>query len=155
MVKSFQGVREAPIKKNSQPLLVSDHMSTNLVTFHPNDTIDHVIMAMTKKNISGAPVVDEDGNLVGMISEGDCLKEIVKGQYTNTPKFPGSVEEHMTKEVITMPPDISIFDAADQFLTLRIRRFPVVKNGALLGQISVSDIIRAMPKLKASTWGKY
>ncbi|SHN34486.1 CBS domain-containing protein [Cyclobacterium lianum] len=152
MVKSFQGVREAPIKKSNQPLLVSDHMSTNLVTFHPEDSIDHVIIVMTRKRISGAPVVDGDGNLVGMISEGDCLKEIVKGQYTNTPKFPGTVQDHMTREVITMSPDISIFDAADQFLTMRIRRFPVVKDGVLVGQISVSDIIRAMPKLKASTW---
>jgi len=155
MVKSFQGVREAPIKKSNQPLLVRDHMSTNLITFHPKDTIDHVITVLTRKHISGAPVVDDNGALVGMISEGDCLKEIIKGQYTNTPKFPGTVEDQMTKEVITMPPDISIFDAADQFLTLRIRRFPVVKNGELLGQISVSDIIRAMPKLKASTWEKH
>ncbi|MDN3689236.1 CBS domain-containing protein [Cyclobacterium jeungdonense] len=152
MVKSFQGVREAPIKPSNQPILVSDFMSTNLVTFHPEDTIDHVIRVLTRKRISGAPVVDETGKLVGIISEGDCLKEIIKGQYTNTPRFPAAVEEHMTRDVITMPPDITIFDAADRFLTLRIRRFPVVKDGNLVGQISVSDVVRAMPKLKASTW---
>ncbi|WP_162340009.1 CBS domain-containing protein [Cyclobacterium salsum] len=152
MVKSFQGVREAPIKPSNQPILVSDFMSTNLVTFHPEDTIDHVIRVLTRKRISGAPVVDETGKLVGIISEGDCLKEIIKGQYTNTPKFPAAVEEHMTRDVITMPPDVTIFDAADRFLTLKIRRFPVVKDGNLVGQISVSDVVRAMPKLKASTW---
>lgn len=152
MVKSFQGVREAPIKQSNQPILVSDFMSTNLVTFLPSDTIDHVIRVLTRKRISGAPVVDETGKLVGIISEGDCLKEIIKGQYTNTPKFPAAVEEHMTRNVITMPPDITIFDAADRFLTLKIRRFPVVKDGQLVGQISVSDIVRAMPKLRASTW---
>ncbi|WP_162418104.1 CBS domain-containing protein [Cyclobacterium roseum] len=152
MVKSFQGVREAPIKPSNQPILVSDFMSTNLVTFHPEDTIDHVIRVLTRKRISGAPVVDEAGKLVGIISEGDCLKEIIKGQYTNTPKFPAAVEEHMTRDVITMPPDITIFDAADRFLTLKIRRFPVVRDGNLIGQISVSDVVRAMPKLKASTW---
>ncbi len=152
MVKSFQGVREAPTKPSNQPILVSDFMSTNLVTFHPEDTIDHVIRVLTRKRISGAPVVDETGKLVGIISEGDCLKEIIKGQYTNTPKFPAAVEEHMTRDVITMPPDITIFDAADRFLTLKIRRFPVVRDGNLIGQISVSDVVRAMPKLKASTW---
>ena len=87
-----------------------------------------------------------------MISEGDCLKEIMKGQYTNTPKFPAPVFELMTTDVYTMDPELSIFDAAQQFLKLRIRRFPIVKDGKLIGQISLSDIVRAIPKLKASTW---
>jgi CBS domain-containing protein len=152
MVKSFQGVRKAPIKITDQPILVKDYMSTNLITFNPADTIDHVITVLTRKRISGAPVVDENGKLVGMISEGDCLKEIIKGQYTNTPKFPAAVSEHMTTDVFTLPPDISIFDAADRFLTMKIRRFPVVKDEKLIGQISVSDIVRAMPRLKSSTW---
>jgi len=152
MVKSFQGVRKAPTKISDQPILVQDFMTTNLITFRPEDTIDHVITVLTRKRISGAPVVDDNGKLVGMISEGDCLKEIIKGQYTNTPKFPAAVSEQMTTQVFTLPPDISIFDAADRFLTMKIRRFPVVKDEKLIGQISVSDIVRAMPKLKASTW---
>jgi CBS domain-containing protein len=153
MVKSFQGVREAPVKNSqNQKLLVRDYMTVNLITFHPEDTIDHVIEVLTKKKISGGPVVDSHGKLVGMISEGDCLKEIIKGQYTNTPKFPAPVFELMTADVITMDPDLSIFDAAQKFLSLRIRRFPVVKEGKLMGQISVSDIVRTIPKLKASTW---
>ncbi|WP_146948202.1 CBS domain-containing protein [Cyclobacterium qasimii] len=152
MVKSFQGVRMAPTKKSDQPFLVQDFMTANLITFRPEDTIDHVITVLTRKRISGAPVVDDNGRLVGMISEGDCLKEIIKGQYTNTPKFPAAVSEHMTTQVFTLPPDISIFDAADRFLTMKIRRFPVVKDDKIIGQISVSDIVRAMPKLKASTW---
>lgn len=153
MVKSFQGVREAPLRNSEkQHILVKDYMTVNLITFHPEDTIDHVIDVLTKKKISGAPVVDSLGKLVGMISEGDCLKEIIKGQYTNTPRFPAPVSELMTSEVLTMDPDLSIFDAAQRFLSLRIRRFPIVKDEKLMGQISVSDIIRAIPKLKASNW---
>lgn len=153
MVKSFQGVREAPTKNHEkQKILVKDHMTVNLITFHPEDTIDHVIDVLTKRKISGGPVIDSHGKLVGMISEGDCLKEIMKGQYTNTPKFPAPVFELMTTDVYTMDPDLSIFDAAQQFLKLRIRRFPIVKDGKLIGQISLSDIVRAIPKLKASTW---
>jgi CBS domain-containing protein len=151
MVKSFQGVREAPVKP-TQPILVEDHMTTNLITFHPEDTIDHVIHVLTRRHISGAPVIDDEGTLVGMISEGDCLKEIIRGQYNNTPKFPSPVASYMTKDVITLSPDITIFDAANRFLTLKIRRFPVVKEGKLLGQISISDILRAIPQLKSSTW---
>ncbi len=153
MVKSFQGVRVVEPKKSPlDQILVKDHMSTNLITFRPDDSIDQVLEVLTKKKISGAPVLDESGALVGIISEVDCLKEIIKGKYTNTPKFPGKVDEYMTKNVITMSPDLSLFDAAQKFLELKIRRFPVMKDGKLVGQISLSDIIRAFPKLKQTTW---
>ncbi|MFN3801083.1 CBS domain-containing protein [Belliella pelovolcani] len=152
MVKSFQGVRVAEPKKMAAPIMVEDHMSTNLVTFYPEDTIDHVLDLLTKRKISGAPVVDHQGKLVGIISEVDCLKEIIKGKYSNTPSFPGTVAEHMSTDVITMRPDLSLFDAAQQFLEMKIRRFPVMKDGKLIGQISLSDVIRAFPKLKETTW---
>lgn len=152
MVKSFQGVRVVEPKKTAAPVLVKDHMSTNLIVFRPEDSIDHVLDMFTQRKISGAPVVNGDGQLVGIISEVDCLKEIIKGKYSNTPKFPGKVAEHMTEDVITLSPEMSIFDAAQKFLELKIRRFPVLKDGRLIGQISLSDIIRAFPKLKSTTW---
>ncbi|MDG1277302.1 MAG: CBS domain-containing protein [Algoriphagus sp.] len=153
MVKSFQGVRVVePKKAPIQNITVRDHMSTKLITFKEDDTIDQVMEALTKKKISGAPVVDHSGALVGIISEVDCLREIIKGKYSNTPKFPTKVSEHMTKDVITLSPDLSLFDAAQKFLELRIRRFPVLKDGKLVGQISLSDVIRAFPKLNQTTW---
>jgi CBS domain-containing protein len=153
MVKSFQGVRVVePKKAPIQNITVKDHMSTKLITFKEDDTIEQVMEALTKKKISGAPVVDHSGALVGIISEVDCLREIIKGKYSNTPKFPAKVSEHMTKEVITLSPDLSLFDAAQKFLELRIRRFPVLKDGKLVGQISLSDVIRAFPKLNQTTW---
>ncbi|WP_075349583.1 CBS domain-containing protein [Algoriphagus marinus] len=153
MVKSFQGVRVVePKKAPIQNITVKDHMSTKLITFKEDDTIEQVMEALTKKKISGAPVVDHSGALVGIISEVDCLREIIKGKYSNTPKFPAKVSEHMTKDVITLSPDLSLFDAAQKFLELRIRRFPVLKEGKLVGQISLSDVIRAFPKLNQTTW---
>ncbi|TXE12266.1 CBS domain-containing protein [Algoriphagus aquimarinus] len=153
MVKSFQGVRMAEPKKAPIPqILVKEYMSTGLITFKPDDTIDQVMEVLTKRRISGAPVIDASGALVGIISEVDCLKEIIKGKYTNTPKFPAKVSEHMSIDVLTLSPDLSIFDAASQFLMHKIRRFPVMKDGVLLGQISLSDIIRAFPTLRQTTW---
>jgi CBS domain-containing protein len=58
----------------------------------------------------------------------------------------------MTKNVITLKPDLSLFDAAQLFLDKKIRRFPVMKEGKLVGQLSLSDVIRAFPKLKDTTW---
>lgn len=153
MVKSFQGVRKAEPKKTPIPqILVKDHMTTKLVTFHPDDTVGKVMEVLTKSKISGAPVLDSSGALVGIISEVDCLKEIIKGKYTNTPKFPGKVSEYMSTNVLVLSPDLSIFDAASKFLEHKIRRFPVMKDGRLVGQISLSDIVRAFPKLKHTTW---
>lgn len=152
MVKSFQGVREVEPKAPIQQILVSDHMSTNLVTFKPEDSIDLVLEVLTKRKISGGPVVDESGALVGIISEWDCLAEIIRGKYTNTLRFPAKVKDHMSTEVVTMSPDLSLFDAAQKFLEHKIRRFPVLKDGHLIGQISLSDVVRAFPKLKHTTW---
>lgn len=152
MVKSFQGVRVVEAKTPIQQILVRDHMSTSLVKFKPEDSIDQVLELMTQRKISGGPVVDESGALVGIISEWDCLAEIIRGKYTNTIRFPAKVKEHMSTEVITVSPDLSLFDAAQKFLEHKIRRFPVLKDGQLVGQISLSDVIRAFPKLKHTTW---
>lgn len=152
MVKNFQGVKVVEPKTPMQPVLVKDHMTTKLVTFHEEDTIDQVMESLTKSKISGAPVVDASGSLIGIISEIDCLREIIKGKYTNTVRFPAKVHELMTKEVITLSPDMTLFDAAQKFLEYKIRRFPVLKDGRLVGQISLSDVIRAFPSLKHTTW---
>lgn len=139
---------KAPI----QQILVRDHMSTSLVTFKLGDSIDQVLEVLTQRKISGGPVVDESGALIGIISEWDCLAEIIRGKYTNTVRFPAKVKEHMTTDVITVPPDMSLFDVAQKFLEHKIRRFPVIREGHLVGQISLSDVVRAFPKLKHTTW---
>ena len=105
-----------------QPVLVKDHMTTKLVTFHDEDTIDQVMERLTKSKISGAPVVDESGSLIGIISEIDCLREIIKGKYTNTVRFPSKVNELMTRDVITLSPDMTLFDAAQKFLAKLVGR---------------------------------
>ena len=152
MVKNFQGVKMVEPKLPKQAVLVRDHMTTRLVTFRTEDTIDQVMERLTKSKISGAPVVDESGALIGIISEIDCLREIIKGKYTNTVRFPAKVKELMTKDVITLSPDMSLFDAVQMFLEYKIRRFPVLKEGRLVGQISLSDVIRAFPSLQHTTW---
>jgi len=153
MVKSYRGsiTKEVATKKPGS-VHVEDYMTKNLITFSPDQPMFEVIQVLLKNKISGAPVMDDNGKLCGVISEGDCLKEAVKGKYNNMPNLSGHVRDHMTHEVITISPDINIFDAADMFLNKRIRRFPVVRDGKLLGQISQKDIMRAVVKLRSETW---
>lgn len=151
MVKSYTGVRKAP-KKEIQQVQVRDYMTEKLVTFHPDQTIGQVTHILIEKNISGGPVLDSDGNLVGMISEGDCLKEVVKGKYSNVPNHPGVVSDHMVRKVITIEPDINILEAADKFLSMKVRRFPVMRDQKVIGIISQRDILRAVENLNHETW---
>ena len=151
MVMSYRGA-EAPKTQTPQALKVEDYMARKLITFKPDQPMHEVVDSLMKHKISGGPVVNNDGELVGVISEGDCLKEVVKGKYDNMPIFTGLVEEHMAKNVITVNPDLNIFEAAKMFLEKRLRRFPVIYEGKLIGQISQKDVMKAVLNAKSSTW---
>jgi predicted transcriptional regulator len=140
---SFTGARAKEEKQMSKQALVQDYMSRQLIIFKPEDTIDSVVNTLIYKGISGGPVVDDSYNLIGIISEGDCLKQIIKGKYNNYPNLNGLVKEHMITEVQTLQSDNTILEAATAFLEQRIRRFPVLENGKLVGQISQRDVMKA------------
>ncbi|MDA0972941.1 MAG: CBS domain-containing protein [Bacteroidetes bacterium] len=147
---SRKAVEDGPAPKKS--ITVDKYMTKKLVTFKPDQSIREVMDLLVKHNISGGPVVNEQGDLIGMISEGDCLNQVVKSKYYNLPQDKDSVSLHMRTEVITIHPEADIFEAAQQFLTRKIRRFPVVKDGKLLGQISQKDVMKAAMKLSRTTW---
>ncbi|MGC1516087.1 MAG: CBS domain-containing protein [Maribacter sp.] len=151
-IKSFQGVRKVSKKEFEAPILVADYMTTKLITFSPDDSILAVMEKFAKHHISGGPVLDTNGFLVGIISEADCMKQISESRYFNQPILDKSVEKFMTKTVETIPHDISIFDAANIFAQHNRRRLPVMKNGILVGQISRKDIVIAALKLSGHNW---
>jgi CBS domain-containing protein len=146
-IKSFQGAREVLKKEYHAPILVEDYMTKKLVTFRPEQSILEVMELFAKNHISGGPVLDNNGFLVGIISEADCMKQISESRYFNMPILDKSVEKYMTREVETIPHDVSIFDAAGVFVRNNRRRLPVLKNGVLVGQISRKDIVIAALKL--------
>ena len=84
-IKSFQGARKQQNVLDLPLLKVSDYMSTNLITFKPEQSIEDVIETLINNKISGGPVVNENNELVGIISEGDCLKQISDSRYYNMP----------------------------------------------------------------------
>ena len=151
MVMSYRGA-EAPKTIEPQSVKVEDYMARKLITFKPEQAMHEVVDELMRHKISGGPVVNGQGELVGVISEGDCLKEVVKGKYDNMPIFTGLVAEHMAEDVVTVSPDLNIFEAAKMFLEKRLRRFPVVYEGKLIGQISQKDVMKAVLNTKSSTW---
>ncbi len=123
---------------------------SDMVTFKPDQPIQDVIATIVGKKISGAPVLDDQHHLVGMISEKDCLRLIVDQAYHNMPAETRKVSDYMTLKVQSLSPKTNIVEAAIEFLNSPIRRFPVVENGMLIGQVSRRHILKAAQKIKST-----
>jgi len=125
-----------------KPSSVKHYMARDLVTFTPETNVLSAIRTLIKHKISGAPVVDKTGWIVGIISEFDCLKPILESSYHND--VGTLVNNCMTKEITTIDSNASLMDAATLFLNNGWRRLPVTENKKLIGQISRIDILRAV-----------
>lgn len=118
-------------------------MRTNLVTVTPDMGLPDVVELLLKHEISGAPVLDRDGHLVGIMSELDCVNHIIESAMNGVP--PGHVGDMMTREVETVPPDATLLTLAHIFGKKRYRRLPVIDgSGRLVGQISRRDLMKAL-----------
>jgi len=153
-VKSFQGERAAIGKETPSTLTVADIMTRQLVVFDPKQSIYEVMKAFIKYRISGGPVVNKEGNLVGVISEADCMKQISDSRYFNMPILDKTVDYFMTTPVDTIESNLSVFDAASKFSKSSRRRYPVMEHGRLVGQVSRKDIVVAAINMKSQTWHK-
>ncbi|WP_223032160.1 CBS domain-containing protein [Hanstruepera marina] len=152
-IKSFQGARKQQNNDTiEKPLRVCDYMTRDLITFKAEQSVEEVIDILIKNKISGGPVVNEKNELVGIISEGDCLKQISDSRYYNMPMESDNVEKRMIKDVETIDGNMNVFDAAKKFLDSKRRRFPIVEEGKLVGQISQKDILKAALELKGHNW---
>lgn len=96
-IKSFRGKRNQPKKGIQKSAVVSDYMTKKLITFRPDQNVTEVMQTLIKKRISGGPVVNEKNELLGIISEGDCIKQISENRYHNVPAENDTVEKHMVK----------------------------------------------------------
>jgi len=128
-------------------VLIKDYMATSLITFNEATTIVEAIQYLNTHKISGAPVVDKDGGLIGMLSEKDCLKVALQSSYYED-WVAGSVTDYMSTEIKTIQEMESIVDLAEMFSKTSLKRAPVLNDaGKLVGQISRSDVLRALEKL--------
>lgn len=151
-IKSFMGRRAKETKGTPTDIKVSDYMSRKLITFKPEQSVLEVMNSLIKNRISGGPVVNEKNELLGIISEGDCMKQISESRYYNMPMDDMKVENHMVAHVDTIDGNMNVFDAANKFLESKHRRFPIIENGKLVGQISQKDVLKAALKLNGQTW---
>lgn len=118
---------------------VRDVMTSDVVVVPSNSSVEEAGRILVENNMSGAPVVDEDGRLVGIISEFQLLELV----YEPRLKY-SCVRDFMTRDVLTVSADDSLNTVANMFILHRIRRLPVVENGRLQGIITRGDVLRQL-----------
>lgn len=124
---------------------ISAFMATDLVCFSPDDDIVYATRILLEKHFSGAPVIDRDGRLVGVLSKKDCMQIVYNTAYHQD--WGGQVAHYMSRDVETIDADSDVLEVAEKFMASRFRRFPVLRDGRLVGQISRCDVLRAIDEI--------
>ena len=140
---NFTGERIKKEKILDVAFKVSDYMTKNLIYFNENDSLRNTLETLVRNEITGGPVVNNDNELVGMISETDFVKCVSDSRYFNMPWGNEKLSSLMSRAIETIDANDTIFDAVNQFSISAKKRFPVLKNGMLVGQISQHDVLVA------------
>jgi CBS domain-containing protein len=147
----------------------SDVMTRPVTTVGPDDTVAHAVRLMLQKRVSGLPVVDSAGRLVGMVTEGDFLRrseiatqrkrprwlEILMGHGKLADEYTRShgrkIHEIMTEDPISVGEDASLEEIVSVMEKRRIKRVPVVRDGRVVGIVSRANLLHALASLSKET----
>ncbi len=127
-------------------LNVGDYMTQSIMTFRPEQDVIAAARILANRGFSGAPVVDDLGRLVGILSDTDCIRAMVKFGFD--PDWRGLVSEFMSPNVETVELEDSILDVAQRFTEKRFRRYPVMEDNRVVGVISRIDVLRALERIE-------
>jgi CBS domain-containing protein len=151
-------------------LTVRDIMQANVVTVGPRTTVRELAAILAEHKISGVPVVDEENHILGMVSEADVilqdaefhfpyyiqflesviyLQSMAKFEERFRKAFGSKVTDVMSKEVVEISPEGTVYDAATMMADHKVNRLPVVEDGTLVGIVTRGDIVRAIAESKA------
>jgi len=126
-----------------QPLpKVQEFMDTKVPTLSPSMPVLDAIDFLLKNRVTGAPVIDDSGALLGILTEKDCLRLVARSPEPESVRE--VVGDLMTTELVTIPPTMDIYYVAGLFLKQSFRRLPVVEAGRLVGAVTRFDILRAI-----------
>jgi CBS domain-containing protein len=141
---------------------VHDVMTWGAITVRPDDSVTRAVQLMLQNKISGLPVVDDEGEFVGIVTEGDFLRRGELGTQRQRPRWlefllgPGrlaaeyvqasgqKVAQVMTREAKTITPETPIEEVVRLMERHRVKRLPVVQGGKLVGIVSRADLLHAL-----------
>lgn len=125
---------------------VRDVMSTTFFTLPPDMDVFEAIDLLAKKKVNGAPVVDADYNLVGILTEKDCIRLLSRATYGTT--ISGTVREFMSEVKLAVDADMDLFSVAQHFLQSNFPALPVMEQGRLVGRITRQGMLRGILQLQ-------
>lgn len=146
-------------------MLVKDIMTTNVITVNKNATIEEIVKILIHNNISGVPVVDDNGKLVGIVTEKDLIYKDIEPKFPACVEFLGGMffvegiknyeeklkkflankaEDIMTSEVVTITEDMDVKEVAEIMVEKGVKRLPVLKDEKVIGIVSRSDVVRSL-----------
>jgi CBS domain-containing protein len=129
-------------KTETASIRVADVMSNNLLTVHENDKVSTTVRRLLKRGVGSVLVMDKEDHLVGIITKGDVLREVViKHLDPNVVKS----KDIMSEPVITIDADSSLEEASKLMIQKKVSKLAVLKDSNLTGIITSTDIIRAEP----------
>lgn len=117
-------------------------MSRGLVTLRPDMDVLEALRILVEGRLSGAPVTDQVGNLIGILTERDCMKIALGAGYHS--EDGGHVANFMTTDVVTVDANTPITEIAERFANSNFRRLPVIDQGRLIGIISRRDVLKQL-----------
>ena len=129
-------------------LSVRHYMSTRLATVHENQDIREVVTIFTERNLFGGAVVDNLGNLVGILSVTDCIDAALRAGYHSG--WRGTVGERMSRDIRTVDAEDNILDVAKMFMDDHYRRYPVLDDNRVVGVVTRLDVLKALCKIRES-----
>jgi CBS-domain-containing membrane protein len=123
-------------------ITVGDCMVSHPLTFRPDTDLLLAIEQLLTHRLAAAPVVDEHAQLLGLLSEGDCLRGILAATYHDA--VGGNVASYMSCTVETVSAQTDLSDVAGRFLQGGRHSLPVVENGRLIGLVSRHDVLKGL-----------
>ena len=117
-------------------MIARDIMTHRVYTTTPQATVQEVAQLLTRERISGVPVVNPDGKLIGIVTEADIIAKTTANNL--------HVKDIMSSEVIVVSEDTPVSEIAQLLTDKRIKRVPVVHEGRLVGIVSRADIVYAV-----------
>ncbi len=126
-----------------------DCMSIWFVTLRPDMDVYEAIDILASKRASGAPVLDDEGNLIGILTEKDCLRVMSHDAYGQLAG--GIVADYMSEPKGVLTADMDLFSVAREFLNTNFAVLPVLEEGKPVGRISRQDMLRGIQQLQRET----
>ncbi len=126
---------------------VTEVLQTSLRTIRGTELVGEAVALLAESHVSGLPVIDEHGRLVGVISNSDILEKLAESQEPEVREAvfeQTQVRDIMTPRPQTIHPDASVRDAAQRMLYLEVHRLFVEQEGRLVGVVSTTDLVRAL-----------